>query len=99
LLIFLGATGMKGDSSDIFEADRRNELLAIALQITNGSKKLADYCDELRLVLNLPTCYQAPSSRDTALSRDAETRRKALNELAFVVTNLPKDFLADAEGN
>ncbi|KAI6190232.1 MMS19 nucleotide excision repair protein [Aphelenchoides bicaudatus] len=73
---------MNSVHDNLFDSDKKNELLKTALQISSGSKKLSDYCTEIR---------------DLALNRDTEIRRNALNEFAFIVINLPVDFLSTDE--
>jgi hypothetical protein len=80
---------------NLIEPNKKNELLKIVLQISNGSKSLSDYCTEIKFVystFNINSIF-----RELALNRDTEIRRKALNEFAFIVINLPKDALSETE--
>jgi hypothetical protein len=84
----------------IFDVNKQNELLAIVLKISNKSKSLVDYFTEIRFVSNMLLGYLLKlmvNFSDSALSRDAEVRRNALNEYAFILINLPSDFLHESE--
>lgn len=82
------------------DADQRLKLDETVEAINEGTRVLNEFCTSIRYVNStVALCWSCNCVfRDSIVSRDSDIRRKALDELSYVVLHLDESTLIDAEG-